>query len=121
MYMPGRLRTASSPFRTRMLSESYGSPDGGPFFCGSFIVSLPGGAREQWRPPSDSHRHDDVLEVGLLGHGDERAGISVTQPAVDLVRLEIVQNVEQIADVEADIERVALVRHVELLLRLLLL
>src|SRR5260221_14683594 len=39
MYMPGRLRTASSPFSTLMLSESYWSR-GGSFFSASDIYSL---------------------------------------------------------------------------------
>src|ERR1700716_3684976 len=39
MYIPGRLRTASSPFSTLMLSESYWSR-GGSFFSASDIYSL---------------------------------------------------------------------------------
>src|SRR5204862_7579626 len=55
MYMPGRLRTASRPFRTLIASEPY-----------SF-----GGLR--FAAKSDPHRHHDVLEAFFAGVADQCA------------------------------------------------
>src|SRR3954471_24677213 len=99
MYMPGRLRTASSPFRILMASEPY---------------SLGFAAK------SDPHRHDDVLEALLARVADQRARRGVAKCALELITRHVVQDVEQIVHVEADIERVAGILHLDLLLRLLL-
>src|SRR4051812_27521232 len=75
MYIPGRLRTASRPLRTRMLSESYGSPLlGGPFLLSSVIFSS---------TFLDPHRHDYVLEIALARHREQRARVGVPEPAFD--------------------------------------
>src|SRR5438045_2300001 len=99
MYMPGRLRTASRPFRILMASEPY---------------SLGFAAK------SDPHRHDDVLEALLARVADQRARRGVAKCALELITRDVVQDVEQIVHVEADIERVAGILHLDLLLRLLL-
>src|SRR5678815_2784776 len=77
MYMPGRLRTASSPLRILMLVESYSaamrplelvfscSGSVAKMFSCPFLVSL------------DPHRHHDVLEVLAARHLHQRAGIRV--------------------------------------------
>ena len=70
---------------------------------------------------SDSHRHHDVLVVIAIGHGDERARVGVAEGELDLFHRHVLEHVEQIVDVEANIERIALVIDLELLLGLLLL
>src|SRR3990170_3381461 len=109
MYIPGRLRTASSPFSTLMLEESYSPLSAGTL--GSLIS----------RTASDPHRHHDVLEVAPPRQREQRARVGVAERAVDLLAVEVVENVEQVAHVEPDIQGFAAVGHVELLLRLLLL
>src|SRR5205814_2928789 len=99
MYIPGRLRTASRPFRTLMASEPY---------------SLGLAAK------SDPHRHDDVLEALLARIADERARGRIAKRTFELAARHVIQHVEQIIDVEADVERLAGVLHFELLLRLFL-
>src|SRR5262245_56486969 len=110
MYIPGRLRTASRPFRTLMASEPYSWP---PFPAAlpfdSVILLL------------DPLGHDDVLEILLALVADECAGGSVAESALHLRARHVVQYVEQVVDVEADVERVAAVLHLELFLRLFLL
>jgi len=62
MYMPGgRLRTASSPFRTLMLSDRTG-PAGIVLFCFRHLFSL-----VQIR-----HRHHEVFEIVESGQGKQR-------------------------------------------------
>src|SRR5260221_5357491 len=95
MYMPGRLRTASRPFRTLMASEPY-----------SFGFAA----------KSDSHRHHDVLEALLARIADQRAGGRIAKRAFQLAARHIVQHVQQVIDIEADIERIPRVMHFELLL-----
>src|SRR5215471_3370306 len=73
MYMPGRLRTASRPFRTLIESDPYAEVASG--------LALASGLPESGFSCSDKaldpHRHDDVLEVLLGGIGDQRARRSV--------------------------------------------
>src|SRR5258707_11387567 len=85
IYMPGRLRTASRPFRTLMASEPY-----------SFGFAA----------KSDSHRHHDVLEALLARIADQRAGGRIAKRAFQLAARHIVQHVQQVIDIEADIERI---------------
>src|SRR6185295_4147968 len=94
MYMPGRLRTASRPFRTLMLSESYSFASGACFSAS---------------PTLDPHRHDDVLEFGLGGKAHKSAGRSIAEQAFDIAASHIVQHVEEVIHVETDVQRVALV------------
>src|SRR5437867_4865049 len=103
IYMPGRLRTASRPFRTLMASEPY-----------SFGLGL------RFAAKSDPHRHHDVLEALFTRVADERAGRGVAERAFQFITGHVVQHVEEVVHVEADVERVAGVLHLELLLRLLL-
>src|SRR3954470_103432 len=117
MYIPGRLRTASSPFRTLIESEPYSEIASG--------LALASGLAEPGFSCSDKaldpHRHDDVLEVLLRGIRDQRTRRSVAECAFDLGPGHIVQDIEQIIDVEPDVDCVAGVLHFHLLVRLLLL
>src|SRR5437868_7952435 len=106
MYMPGRLRTASRPFRTLIASEPY---------------SFGSGAWRSASPTLYPHRHDDVLEILFRGVADERARGGIAESAFDGPARDVVQHVEQVVDVEADIQRIACILHLELLLRLFLL
>src|SRR3972149_2161837 len=110
IYIPGRLRTASSPLSTLILSESYWSV----LVCSGFPASLIFSV-------SDTHRHDDILEVVAPWNGDERARIRITEPAVDLLHLDVVQHVEQVAHVEPDVQRIPFIPDIELFLCFLLL
>src|SRR6185369_7044994 len=117
MYMPGRLRTASRPFRTLIESEPYSLASG---FSGlSEFFGWSGFSCSD--KALDPHRHDDVLEVLLRRIRDQRARRRVAEGALDLSAGHIVQDVEQVIDVESDVERVAGVLHLQLLVRLLLL
>ena len=57
----------------------------------------------------NTHRHHDVLEVGIVGNRNQRRRIGIAQRDVDLVALQVVQHVEQIGDVEADVDAIAAV------------
>src|SRR5437667_8502162 len=107
MYMPGRLRTASSPLRTLMLLESYSWPLGVALLCGSVIAAA--ALRDLctwWRKGPETrlyaHRHHDVLVVVAVGHGDEGAGSSVPERQRDVAVREIDQHVEDVVDIESD-------------------
>src|SRR3990172_7910217 len=131
MYMPGRLRTASRPLSTLMLLSSY-SPL--PTCCGfvlSFIpvllltcvtnlLTLKGLAPAFGQHASDAHRHDDVLEIVVSRNGDQGARVGVAQSTLDLAAVQVVEYVLQIVDVEAYIQRLAGISHVEFLLRFFL-
>src|SRR5437016_158219 len=106
MYMPGRLRTASRPFKTLIASEPY---------------SLASGRCLSGSPTLNPHRHDHILEILLRRVADERARGRVAEGAFHGSARDIVQHIEQVVDVKPDIERVAGVLHIELLLRFLLL
>src|SRR3989338_3463902 len=110
MYIPGRLRTASRPFRTLIESESYS------FASGSCCSASPTA-----RFPLNSHRHDDVLEFRFRREGHERARGRIAEAALDLRARDVVQDVEQVVDIEPDVECVAPVRHFQNLLGLFLL
>src|SRR6266478_2034027 len=58
MYMPGRLRTASRPFRTLIASEPY------PLASGRCLSGS---------PTLNPHRHHHILEILLRCVADERA------------------------------------------------
>src|SRR3989442_4577797 len=103
IYMPGRLRTASRPFRTLMASEPY-----------SLALGL------RFAAKSDPHRHHDVFEALFARVADERAGRGIAERTLQLIARHIVQHVEQVVDIEADVQRIAPIAHLELLLRLFL-
>jgi hypothetical protein len=69
-------------------------------------VSLDGlaGPGGQTAGGSDSHRHDYVLEIGVVGQAEEGAGVAVVEADLDFVGGQVVEHVEQIGDVEADVE-----------------
>src|SRR4030081_741114 len=87
MYMPGRLRTASRPFRTLMASEPY-----------SLALGL------RFAAKSDPHRHHDVLEALFPRVADERAGGRIADGPFELVPGHVVHHVEQVIHIEADVE-----------------
>src|SRR5574343_1883623 len=116
MYMPGRLRTASSPLRTLLLLESYSCSlmmwfsavcaATAPAGCGG---SVQAGAAPAGRGGLDAHRHHDVLEIRLLGQGEQRAAVGVAKRQLQLLHLQIGQHIGQVVDVKADFQRRALV------------
>ena len=63
---------------------------------------------------SNAHGHDDVLIVVAAGHCDERAGIGVAECEAHALARKILQGIQQIGDVEADIKFFALIRNLEL-------
>src|SRR5437764_12653308 len=83
MYMPGRLRTASRPFRTLIASEPY---------------SFGSGAWRSASPTLYPHRHDDVLAILFRGVADERARGGIAESAFTAPARHVVQHVEQIVD-----------------------
>src|SRR4051812_468238 len=124
MYIPGRLRTASSPFRTLIESEPYSEIASGLAEVASGLALASGFADPGFSCSDkalDPHRHDDVLEVLLRSIRDQRARRSVAECTLDLGPGHIVQDIEQIIDVEPDVDCVAGVLHFHLLVRLLLL
>src|SRR5580693_6045885 len=132
MYMPGRLRTASRPFSTLMLFESYSPPLLLSLLMRNYLVSrsllnadadsesAPRAGRIIGPKKSDPHRHDDIFVVVTLAHGDERAGVGIAEGQDYLIGGQVVQDIEQIGDVKTDVERLALVRDLEFLLSFLL-
>src|SRR6267142_1414951 len=106
MNMPGRLRTASRPFKTLIASEPY------PLASGRCLSGS---------PTLDPHRHHHILEILLRCVADERARRRIAERAFHCTARDVVQHIEQIIDVKPDIERVAGVLHIQLFLRLLLL
>src|SRR4051812_21643764 len=86
MYMPGRLRTASRPFRTLIESE--------PYSCGSGIcLSASPTATILLNVMSsilDPHWHYDVLEILFRGVADERAGGGIAESALERATRDIV-------------------------------
>src|SRR5688572_19148113 len=122
MYMPGRLRTASRPLRILMLLESYSAglrPLSGAG-CGTVANSFSSHFR-CGIPASDAHRHHDVLEVLPAGNLHEGARVRVSHRHRHGRGVDVVQDVEEVRDVEADVERVAVVVHREAFLGFLLL
>src|SRR5688500_13956553 len=122
MYIPGRLRTASRPLRILMLLESY-SAGVRPFSgagCGTVANSVPVPSLRGFAP-LDAHRHHDVLEVFAPRHLHQRARVGVPHRHRDRGRVHVVEHVEEVGDVEADVERIAVVVDGEALFGLLLL
>src|SRR5690606_3830763 len=122
IYMPGRLRTASRPLSILMDSAPY-SGTAGLRVCSDIVFRgegrglgrLPVG-HDHVEPWSDTHRHDDILELVVVGRGEERGGVDVRlhRPA-DRLGLDVGQHVQQVADVEADIQRLVAVVDVDFL------
>src|SRR5688572_9299384 len=115
IYMPGRLRTASRPFSTLMLLAPYSfAPFGSSIlsliWCFSFPVRV-----------LDAHRHDHVPVIAAVGEGNQHAAVRVAESAVDGFAPDVGQHVEEVSDVESDIEGLARVFDLELLLRFFLL
>src|SRR5262249_14205074 len=84
MYMPGRLRTASRPFSTLMLLESYSSPLPMGFalllelFGMIMLCKEASGLLDRVRHGVqhavlllDAHRHHDVFVIFAIAHGDQ--------------------------------------------------
>jgi hypothetical protein len=58
---------------------------------------------------SNAHRHDDVLEGFVAGQHEKCAGVCVGEVQFDGFVADVVEDVEQVGDVEADIQRFAAV------------
>src|SRR3954469_7293194 len=100
MYMPGRLRTASRPFRILMLSELYSAGGRAAGFVTSGAGTVANGIPGCPLRLLDAHRHHDVLEVLAAGHLHQRAGIRVAHREGDGRGIDVVEHVEQVRDVE---------------------
>src|SRR3981189_637506 len=88
MYMPGRLRTASRPFKTLIASEPY------PLASGRCLSGS---------PTLNPHQHAHLLEILLRCVADERAlRCTPFLPLIGTAR-DVVQHIEQIIDVKPDI------------------
>src|SRR5471030_1123438 len=119
MYMPGRLRTASRPSRIWIDDAPYSSVLTGTAFSNNELLGISrycdaapvprAACVSNGGPNLNAHRHDDVFEVGVVGNRDQRRRVRVAQRDVDLVALEVVEHVEQVGDVEADVDAVAAV------------
>src|SRR5580658_2799655 len=68
-----------------------------------------------------SHGHDDVTRMRRARSQDETAAVRVGETDLDLIAVDRAQCVEEVVDVEADLDFLALVSHLDLILRLLLL
>src|SRR5450830_96488 len=117
MYMPGRLRTASRPSRIWIDAAPYSSCLAG--MDAAFRLSDMGllsleftksGTDNDWQTRGlDPHRHHDVLEVGIVRNRDQCGRVGVAQRHIDLVAFQVVQHVQQVRHVEADVDIVATV------------
>ena len=58
---------------------------------------------------SETHRHQDILEVVTLGHRDQSGTLRTGQSDLYLVVLQIAENVGKEVDIEADIDRISLI------------
>ena len=58
---------------------------------------------------SETHRHQDILEVVTLGHRDQSRTLRTGQSDLYLVVLQIAENIGKEVDVEADIDRITLI------------
>ena len=69
-------------------------------------------AEEQPEPTpgaSEPHRHHDVAGVERPRRVDQAAAVGVRQPDLDLVALDRAQRIQQVVDVEADLDFLALI------------
>jgi hypothetical protein len=60
-------------------------------------------------PGSDTHWHDDIFERVVAGKDKKGAGIGVRQVQFDAFIADVVEDVKQVGNVEADIQRFAAV------------
>ena len=67
------------------------------------------------------HGHDNILERIITGYCDKRTAVGIPERKLDGFAVEVIQHIQQIADVETDIERVTAVYNFQLFLCLLLL
>src|SRR5690349_10596805 len=107
MYMPGRLRTASSPSRTLMFSAPYSGACASPLLiavdCRSRTqnyTAAGSGLPHSDRLPrgvSESHRHEDVRERGVLRAVHDSRSDLVGEPELDNVAGRVdAEHVEQV-------------------------
>lgn len=54
----------------------------------------------------NTHRHNNIFEIRIVGNGDQCGRIGVTQFYADLFIFQISQNIQKIGDVESDIDTV---------------
>src|SRR5712691_8224648 len=80
MYMPGRLRTASKPFSTLILSESYSLSS---FSC--WFLSVIGSLSVSRETHLNPHWHNYVFELAVPGYGNEHTAVCITKRTVHLL------------------------------------
>src|SRR3989338_6725079 len=112
IYIPGRLRTASSPFKTLMLSEVY-SLIGGFLIFGLFHV--------KHKRLLNTHRYDDITEFLVFRCRHQDAAVRIAERESGSAAADVVQPIHQVVDVEADIQWLAVVVGLDFFLRLFLL
>src|SRR5690606_38710738 len=79
------------------------------------------GRSKSIRGKSDAHWHDDILELVVVGSGKKRRRVHVgLYRPPDLLGLDVGKNVEQVADVETDVQRLVAVVDVDFFLRFFL-
>src|SRR6185295_10343489 len=130
MYIPGRFRTASSPSRTLMFSAPYSGTLACPLLIDTHVESrtrnytvgsleAPHSSRRSER--SESHRHQDVGEGRVLGAVDDSGSHLVRETELhDVTSCVHAEHIEQISCIEAHRQRLAGIRHLDLLTRLTL-
>src|SRR5690348_3128976 len=70
---------------------------------------------------SEPHRHDDVADRGVPGRADQAAAVRTREAELDALGFDRGERIEQVRDVEADLEGIALVVDLDLVLGLFLL
>ena len=92
----------------------------GPLEAAKVLDAELGEAHPSERPIAlEPHRHDDVLGLRRARRADQAAAVRVRQPDLDLVGVDRRQRIQQVVDVEADLELLALVARLRSDLRLL--
>src|ERR1022692_1486654 len=108
--MPSRRTSPFSGLLEALLARSLRVPA----ISGFLSLSSSWGVIESVVTSSDPHRHHDVLEAGLFGHGDESAGVGVLQLDGHHLLAHVGQGVDEIGDIEADLDGIAVVVDLEL-------
>src|SRR5690606_24918593 len=70
---------------------------------------------------SETHRHDHVRRIVVVGLMDQRAAVGVRKDQTELLAANHTQDIQQITDVEADLEIAAVVLDCDFLFRFFLL
>src|SRR5690606_33815886 len=65
--------------------------------------------------PSNPHRHQHIERGALLALADQRRRVGIGEMQLDAVTVDLTQNVGQVASVEADLHRIAVIARCQLL------